>query len=44
MDFVFGMMGIVGMVFALSALAKIQKLEQRLKDAGVLQETSGSAK
>ena len=42
MGFIFGMMGIVGFVFALSALAKIQKLEQRLKDAGVLKETSGS--
>jgi hypothetical protein len=33
--------GIVGFVFALSALAKIQKLEQRLKDAGVFYKTSG---
>jgi len=33
--------GFVGFVFALSALAKIQKLEQRLKDAGVFDKTSG---
>jgi hypothetical protein len=36
------MVGIVGFVFALSALAKIQSLEQRLKDAGVFNKTSDS--
>lgn len=36
---ILGMMGIVGFVFALSALAKIRALEQRLKDAGVLKDT-----
>jgi len=40
MGFIFGLMGIVGFVFAMSALARIQKLEQRLKDAGILKETS----
>ncbi len=36
------MLGAAGIVFALSALAKIQKLEQRLTDAGVLKDTSES--
>jgi hypothetical protein len=40
MGFIFGLMGIVGFVFAMSALARIQKLEQRLKDAGILKEPS----
>jgi|KBSSwiStaDraftv2_1062776.scaffolds.fasta_scaffold491858_3 hypothetical protein len=34
------MVGVAGIVFALSALAKVQNLEQRLKDAGVLKDTS----
>jgi len=32
--------GLVGFVFALSALGKIRRLEQRLKDAGVLKDTN----
>jgi len=35
--FIFGLMGFL---FAASALAKIRRLEQRLRDAGVLKETS----
>ncbi|QEG37494.1 hypothetical protein Pr1d_48400 [Bythopirellula goksoeyrii] len=29
-------MGTLGFIFALSALARVQKLEKRLKEAGVL--------
>lgn len=40
---VFGIIGMstgtLGFVFALSALAQVQKLEKRLKDAGVLRGT-----
>jgi hypothetical protein len=31
--------GLLGFIFAASALAKIRRLEQRLRDAGVLKET-----
>jgi len=34
--------GLLGFIFALSALGKIRRLEQRLKDAGVLKETNDS--
>jgi hypothetical protein len=34
-SFVFGLMGFI---FAMSALAKIRRLEKQLKDAGVLKE------
>ena len=36
------MFGLLGFIFALSALGKIRRLEQRLKDAGVLKETNDS--
>jgi hypothetical protein len=39
MGFIFGLMGFI---FALSALWKIRRLEQRLKDVGVLKETNDS--
>jgi len=32
----------MGFIFALSVLGKIRRLEQRLKDAGVLKETNDS--
>ena len=35
--FVFGLMGFI---FAASALAKIRRLEQRLRDAGVLKDVA----
>jgi hypothetical protein len=35
MGFVFGLLGFI---FAMSALGKIRRLEQRLKEAGVLKE------
>jgi hypothetical protein len=35
--------GLFGFLLAASALAKIRRLEQRLKDAGVLKETSDRA-
>ena len=31
--------GLLGFIFAASALAKIRRLEHRLRDAGVLKET-----
>jgi hypothetical protein len=34
--------GLLGFIFAMSALAKIRRLEQRLKEAGVLKEAHGS--
>jgi hypothetical protein len=39
MGFIFGLMGFI---FALSALVKIRRLEQRLKDAWGLKETHES--
>ena len=39
MDFIFWMLGFI---FALSALGKIYRLEQRLKDARILKETNDS--
>ena len=34
--------GLLGFIFAASALARVRKLEQRLRDAGVLKETPES--
>ena len=34
--------GLMGFIFALSALGKIRRLEKRLKDSGVLKETNDS--
>jgi hypothetical protein len=34
--------GLLGFIFAASALARIRRLEQRLRDAGVLKDTSES--
>ena len=39
MGFIFGLLGFV---FVLSAMEKIRRLEQRLKDAGGLKETNDS--
>ena len=35
--------GVLGFIFAISALAKIRKLETRLKEAGVLKESTNQA-
>ncbi len=37
------MFGVVGFIFAMAALAKIRRLEQRLRDTGILTETSASS-
>ena len=34
--------GLLGFIFAMSALAKIRRLEQQLKEAGVLKESHES--
>jgi len=34
--------GLMGFIFALSALGKIRRLEQRLRNAGVLKQTNDS--
>jgi hypothetical protein len=34
--------GLIGFVFSLSALARIRRLEQRLREEGLLKETRGA--